>query len=310
MAEKNTQKIDDIEELIEALNKKHDEILFELNTLKSEYETKENEMLKLTDEINRSNAEFEQSERKMLEAIKKLSDADVDYTKLNTQFEYLSQDKIEQEEEIINLKQDIESTEEEKQAVEKEINRIQTERNNIYREVSECKKNQSDNRVKMTLLENNIRECKSALASYEMQKTVITRAKNQYESFAASVQKIMQHAKQDKVLDSKILGVVAELINVPARYEVAVEVALGGALQNIVTANIDDVKYCIEVLKKFRLGTITFLPISSMRPRLLNEEQKNVLKEVGVEGVASELSAILMTMQAELLKNIIAHLGL
>lgn len=287
--EKNTQKIDDIEELIEALNKKHDEILFELNTLKSEYETKENEMLKLTDEINRSNAEFEQSERKMLEAIKKLSDADVDYTKLNTQFEYLSQDKIEQEEEITNLKQDIESTEEEKQAVEKEINRIQTERNNIYREVSECKKNQSDNRVKMTLLENNIRECKSALASYEMQKTVITRAKNQYESFAASVQKIMQHAKQDKVLDSKILGVVAELINVPARYEVAVEVALGGALQNIVTANIDDVKYCIEVLKKFRLGTITFLPISSMRPRLLNEEQKNVLKEVGVEGVASDL---------------------
>ncbi len=122
-----------------------------------------------------------------------------------------------------------------------------------------------------------------------MQKTVITRAKNQYESFAASVQKIMQHAKQDKVLDSKILGVVAELINVPARYEVAVEVALGGALQNIVTANIDDVKYCIEVLKKFRLGTITFLPISSMRPRLLNEEQKNVLKEVGVEGVASDL---------------------
>ena len=99
----------------------------------------------------------------------------------------------------------------------------------------------------------------------------------------------MQHAKQDKVLDSKILGVVAELINVPARYEVAVEVALGGALQNIVTANIDDVKYCIEVLKKFRLGTITFLPISSMRPRLLNEEQKNVLKEVGVEGVASDL---------------------
>ena len=65
--EKNTQKIDDIEELIDALNKKHDEILFELNTLKSEYETKENEMLKLTDEINRSNAEFEQSERKMLE---------------------------------------------------------------------------------------------------------------------------------------------------------------------------------------------------------------------------------------------------
>ncbi len=79
------------------------------------------------------------------------------------------------------------------------------------------------------------------------------------------------------------------MINVPARYDVEVEVALVGELQNIVTANIDDLKYCIEVLKKFRLGTITFLPISSMRPRLLNEEQKNVLKEVGVEGVASDL---------------------
>ena len=287
--ENNSKKIENIDEIIDALNKKHDSILFELNSLKSEYENKENEMLKLTDEINKSNDEFEQSERKMLEAIKQLSSADVDYTKLETQFNYLSQDKIEQEEELKKLKEEIVNTESEKKEIEKEINHIQTERNNIYKEVNECKKNQSENRAKMTLLENTIRDCRSAIASYEMQETILMRAKNQYESFTASVQKIMQYAKQDKILDSKMLGVVAELINVPARFEVAIEVALGGALQNIVTANIDDVKYCIEILKRYKMGTITFLPINSMRPRVLSEEQKNVLKEVGVEGIACDL---------------------
>ncbi len=287
--EKDSQKVNDIEDLVDALNNKYDEIVAQLNSLKAEYTAKENAMLNLTDEITRQNNEFEESEKKILETIKKLSDADVDFTKLDTEFKYLSQDKIEQEEELNILKLDIENTETEKQQVEREINHIQTERNNIYKEVNDCKKNQTENRAKMTLLENNIRDCKSTLASCEMQKTVITRAKNQYESFQASVQRIMQYAKQDKILDSKMLGVVAELINVPARYEVAIEVALGGALQNIVTANIDDVKYCIEVLKRYKMGTITFLPINSMRPRVLNSEQAKVLSEEGVEGVACDL---------------------
>ena len=83
----------------------------------------------------------------------------------------------------------------------------------------------------------------------------------------------MQYTKEDRVLDSKILGVVAELIKVPEEYETAIEVSLGGSLQNIVTANTDDVKYCIEVLKRNKMGSITFLPINSLRARLLSAEQ-------------------------------------
>lgn len=285
----NTAKVADLDELIAVFNQKHSEILSKVQALKKDYATRETEVLELTDEITRRSAEFEESEKKMLAAMQQLSSADVDYNVLNTQYEYFSKDKVEQEAEIAELKKQIEEGDKQKSDVDKAINIIQTERNNIYRELSACKANLKENSAKMTLLDTNIRECQRALASYDMQKKIITRAKDQYESYQASVQRIMQHAKQDKLLDSKILGVVAELIKVPEEYEIAIEVALGGALQNIVTANIDDVKYCIEVLKRNRMGTITFLPVASMRPRLLTDEQQRVLKEVGVLGVASDL---------------------
>ena len=286
---KYSSKIDDCEELLVAFGQKKNDILTKLNTLKSNVEQKEAELLSLTDEINRRNAEFERSEEEMLKAIEMLSDANVDYTKLQADYDYLSQDKLEQEEEISVLKKTIEDTEAEKQGLESEKNLILTDRNNIYREVNECKKNLNESNQKLSILESNITKLKGSVASYEMQKTVFIRSKDQYENYQMAVKKIMQYTKEDRVLDSKILGVVAELIKVPEEYETAIEVSLGGSLQNIVTANTDDVKYCIEVLKRNKMGSITFLPINSLRARLLSAEQANALKEKGAIGLACDL---------------------
>ena len=86
-----------------------------------------------------------------------------------------------------------------------------------------------------------------------------------------------------------MIALTQELIKVPEEYETAIEVSLGGSLQNIVTANTDDVKYCIEVLKRNKMGSITFLPINSLRARLLSAEQTNALKEKGAIGLACDL---------------------
>lgn len=287
--EKYNQKIVDCEELIAKLLEKQNEIQKDYDILKSEIDTKESELLRLTDEITSRNAEFEKSELERYAAIEKLGDVNIDYTKLQADYDYLSKDKQEHEAEIDTIKKTIEETEAEKQSLEAEKNVILTDRNNIYREVTECKKKLTENNQKLSLLEGNITALKGSVASYEMQKTVYIRSKDQYENYQMAVKRIMQHTKQDRVLDSKILGVVAELIKVPADYEIAIEVSLGGALQNIVTANTDDVKYCIEVLKRNKMGSITFLPINSLRARLLTAEQSNALKEKGVLGLACDL---------------------
>ena len=84
-------------------------------------------------------------------------------------------------------------------------------------------------------------------------------------------------------------GVVAELIEVPEKLERAIDMVLGGALQNIVVERDEDAKRMIEYLRNNRFGRATFLPIGSVRPRVLDAREREVLKLPGCLGVASEL---------------------
>ena len=108
-----------------------------------------------------------------------------------------------------------------------------------------------------------------------------------YKGYQASVQYLMQDSKRDRELASHISGVVANLIKVEPRLQLAIETALGGRLQNIVTENEEDVKYLINYLKINDYGKATFLPVSSMKPHGI--ERAEVLSEQGVLGVASDL---------------------
>ena len=84
-----------------------------------------------------------------------------------------------------------------------------------------------------------------------------------------------------------IRGVLSQLISVQEEYSVAIETALGGALQNIVTETENDAKRAINFLKENRLGRATFLPVSAIRGRRL--EEKGLEDQFGFIAVADEL---------------------
>lgn len=84
-------------------------------------------------------------------------------------------------------------------------------------------------------------------------------------------------------------GVVGEMIKVPQEYVTAVEIALGGSVQSIVTDSENDAKLLIEYLKDNRIGRATFLPISSVKPRYFNDREKQNFGLDGFIGVASDL---------------------
>lgn len=105
-----------------------------------------------------------------------------------------------------------------------------------------------------------------------------------YDGYGNSIRRVMER-KGDT---PGIRGVVADLIQVDKDYEVAVETALGGSIQNIVTDDEQTAKGLIEYLKKNRYGRATFLPLTSIRSRG-GIQQEAVLKEPGVVGVASGL---------------------
>ncbi len=105
-----------------------------------------------------------------------------------------------------------------------------------------------------------------------------------YDGYGNSIRKVMEHKKNQ----NGILGVVADLIKVEKNYEIAIETALGGSIQNIVTDDEQTAKSMIQYLKANKLGRATFLPLTSIKGNnIFNKE--NVLKETGVIGVAHTL---------------------
>ena len=105
------------------------------------------------------------------------------------------------------------------------------------------------------------------------------------EGYNQSVRKALSYAQGD----TSVRGVVARLMQVPKELETAIDMVLGGALQNIVTEDEEAAKRIIDYLRNNRLGRATFLPMTSVKSRVLNAEERRLLSMPGCLGVASEL---------------------
>jgi chromosome segregation protein len=105
-----------------------------------------------------------------------------------------------------------------------------------------------------------------------------------YDGYGNSIRRVME--QKERV--PGIHGVVADLLHVKKDYEIAIETALGGSIQNIVTDNEQTAKQMIEFLKKNRFGRATFLPLNSLSTRG-GFTQERALSEPGVIGLASSL---------------------
>ena len=105
-----------------------------------------------------------------------------------------------------------------------------------------------------------------------------------YDGYGNSIRRVMEKREQEK----GILGVVADLIRTEKTYEMAIETALGGSIQNIVTEDEETAKRMIEYLKQNRYGRATFLPLTAVRGAS-RFQQTEVLNEPGVIGMADTL---------------------
>ena len=135
--------------------------------------------------------------------------------------------------------------------------------------------------------QNRRREHSDTQQKFHMENSRLNSLKNmteRYEGFGQSIKRVMER-KEDT---PGIIGVVADIIRVKKEYEIAVETALGGSIQNIVTDNEQTAKKMIEYLKKNRYGRATFLPLTNIHKKAANNA-RNVMAEKGVIGMASEL---------------------
>ncbi len=131
------------------------------------------------------------------------------------------------------------------------------------------------------------RELNNKQQEYHTASTKLESLRNmaeRYDGYGNSIRRVMECRERVR----GIHGVVADLIDVPKEYEVAVETALGGSLQNVVTDSEQTAKYLIEHLKRNKFGRATFLPLTAISGRG-GFEQKQALREEGVIGIAADL---------------------
>lgn len=130
-------------------------------------------------------------------------------------------------------------------------------------------------------------EAAQAARAQEMRLRTLRELQEGYEGYQHSVRNALQYAKQRQI--HGVHDVVAMLLSVPKELETAFDMALGGAMQNIVTDTEQDAKEIIDHLRQNHLGRATFLPLSTMRGRTLSGRERDVLSMPGCVGVASEL---------------------
>ncbi len=257
------------------------------NTLKSADEIRRQEfdvLASLSEKINNILEEIEDAKNEIIDLLNQKAIVKSKIQRYDTMLEQISIRKAEINQKLIKFSSD-------KQAQDMIINELEDELKQVNLQILELTE-QSDainskleeNRNESQQLEKKSREL---MMEYQRDHSKMESLKNiteRYEGYGNSIRKVME------LKDSKkgVIGVVADIVKVDKKYEVAVETALGGSIQNIVTDNETTAKELIEYLKKGKYGRATFLPLSSLANRTgFNNEA--ALNEKGVIGLASDL---------------------
>ncbi|MBQ8797700.1 MAG: chromosome segregation protein SMC, partial [Oscillospiraceae bacterium] len=134
-------------------------------------------------------------------------------------------------------------------------------------------------------LEQQLREMNTKLDGIQAKIRVFRAMERDFESYQKSVRMVMQESQRGALRN--VHGPVSRLIRTDDEYTVAIEIALGGAMQQIIVDNEQDAKSAIAYLKRTGGGRATFLPISVIKGKALNE--KGIEDSRGYVGIASEL---------------------
>ncbi len=157
-------------------------------------------------------------------------------------------------------------------ALEQEIHQVETQ---IQTKEAEWRQSQEQ----LTAAKERLRQAESELRRLQDRYALLERLREEGSGFYAGVRAVLSARLPG------VIGVIAELIHVPEKYERAIEEALGASLQDIVVHTWKDAEQAIAYLKRERAGRATFLPLDTIRPA----RRPTIPQDKGVIGLAADL---------------------
>ncbi|MCR5420239.1 MAG: chromosome segregation protein SMC [Lachnospiraceae bacterium] len=242
------------------------------------------ELEKIQSRIEELNKAVEDNKNVIIKMLNERAVIKADLTRFDTMLEQAKIHRAEVQSRLLRAKSEEKEQNDELKKLYTELNDINAVilKTDQEREVLEEQLQQFKN----FLLESDGKLSQAQIA-YHKEKSRLDAMKNiaeRYDGYGGSIKKVMEQKEDNK----GIIGVVADIIDVDREYETAIETALGGNIQNIVTEDENVAKKMIRFLKETKGGRATFLPLTSVRDR--GEFNKpEVREEKGFIGMASEL---------------------
>ncbi len=241
-------------------------------------------LLSVQNRIEALNNDIENGKNTIIDALNSRATIKSKLGRYDTMTEQINIRKAELTSRILRIKSD----EAEQEAV---IAKLQGDFEKLNDEIRTLNEQQESSEEALLLLREELagkdKKLRDTQVSYHQEKSkleALTNLTERYEGYGGSVKKVMECKDREK----GIVGVVADIIKADKKHETAIETALGGNIQNIVTDDEETAKRMIAFLKQPKAGRATFLPLTSIsRPQEFKTPE--VLKEKGVIGMADTL---------------------
>ena len=285
----SSQRIDEIEREIrraEAYNEKNAD---RAAKLAEECRTAEEELSALSQEIGKFEAMNDENRKKVMDTFRDLSDLNKNMGSIEAQRELLNERLSEVQStlaEIKTLRDGYKKDYDESIKKHGELTDFISSENDVMERAA---KDVRDCEESVQTYTRRAYDARSQISSLNDSLATVKALRDRFDGYIYSVKRLMTDAKAYPEISAKIQGLIADIVTTSGDYEVAIETAFGGSMQNVVTGTRDDAKFLIEHLKRTRGGQVTFLPVEALRPRLEGESIRSARKERGAIGYAVDL---------------------
>lgn len=279
-----------------------------IEELKEEQKTKENKKENLYKNKEKFEAELKQKQEELEKISGKLSEKEIEIeekkkkVEANVDLKYENQNVIstqnatfeEVEKREKTLKNEVQTTISEldssritKGEIEKEFSEIESKRNKAQEKLNNINEKRAESTQKIKEYEDEINKISYNIRMKDSRLKFLQETEKEKEGYSKSVKNLLLDCDKNKELSKGVCGVLANIVSTEKEYETAIEMCLGGSLQNIVTETESEAKKLVEHLRKNNMGRASFLPITSVKGRKIDKYDSKHIN--GIIGVASDL---------------------
>ena len=253
----------------EIIEKSKADVLDVITELNKKLDSLNEAFSKADKDVEETNTEIDECNNKILEYYRVLAEKNAELAAAKKEVETLKVRQVTVDEDIEISKEDIESVEKKKNQLLEEMNVQKESTEKAKKDFLEKDAIRRETETKKKELLDKINELSGKLTSAIDKKKMLDEMEKDMEGYNYSVKSVINAG----LPGVKIHGVVAKVIELDTKYATAIDAVLGNVLQNIITETEQDAKTAIEYLKKIKGGRATFLPVSEVKGRLLDETE-------------------------------------